>query len=211
MPNKIATTETLKHILPVYEDYILNKSNQAALAEMEKFIAAKQPPIYRIDESNPNRIQLYINIRDLVNGETYFFNSATQKPKTEATSWMLHYIVVCDDGSEFPIASKSGTIDYALGEFFEVVTNEASEYAMYVGWIDFFNSEFSLKYIVKGNDTKTAASLTKETQYNSRFLSTQNYTPYTPTKEYHPTTKKYVDDAIAALESRINAIINSGS
>ena len=33
----------------------------------------------------------------------------------------------------------------------------------------------------------------------NKFLSTNNSRAFTPTKEYHPATKKYVDDAIAAI------------
>ena len=34
----------------------------------------------------------------------------------------------------------------------------------------------------------------------SDYLSKQNYTEYTPTGNYNPATKKYVDDAIATVE-----------
>ena len=38
---------------------------------------------------------------------------------------------------------------------------------------------------------------------SSRFLSTYNTKSYTPSEDYHPATKKYVDDAIAAIKSQL--------
>ena len=38
---------------------------------------------------------------------------------------------------------------------------------------------------------------------NVAFLTKDNTTAYTPSKDYHPATKKYVDDAIAALKAEL--------
>lgn len=176
------------------------------LEEVKELLCYKQPPIYRVDDSSSTFLKVYINIRDLENNGMYFFNTATQMPESNHTSWVLYYIVACDDGTEVLITNKSGSKGYQLGEPVKITTNEATGNSMYTGSVELINDELGRRFTVKGNSTDTAASLTKETKYNTRYLYTSNNTAYTPTKNYHPATKKYVDDALAALEARIAAL-----
>ena len=48
------------------------------------------------------------------------------------------------------------------------------------------------------SDTKTISDVSTSFYNINRSLNTDNTIAYTPTEDYHPSTKKYVDDAIAA-------------
>lgn len=49
------------------------------------------------------------------------------------------------------------------------------------------------------NDVFTINSDIRETRYYKSFIDTSNTKTYTPTGDYHPATKKYVDDSIASV------------
>lgn len=67
--------------------------------------------------------------------------------------------------------------------------------------------DLKLTYII--GDTKDTSSITTEAYY----LPTSNTKIYTPTSDYHPSTKKYVDDSIANIpnydDTELRELINN--
>ena len=64
----------------------------------------------------------------------------------------------------------------------------------------------SLSFQINGmgymsSDTKTISNVNTSFKYINRSLNTDNTISYTPTADYHPSTKKYVDDSIKASKT----------
>lgn len=53
----------------------------------------------------------------------------------------------------------------------------------------------------RDSDTKTISNVSTSFSHINRSLNTDNTISYTPTADYNPATKKYVDDAVAAVNS----------
>ena len=187
----------------VRENIGAGSSDSVTADELNGYLYYKQPPIYRIEETG-NAMNIYINLADLVNGGYYYFNTALQVPESTAGMYSLYYIVACKDGTEFNVSTSQGTKGYNLGAPFKINNFTAMSYMPNPIVIQF--EDTYTRQITVGGTIDTATNLTKTTTYNSKYLSTQNQYEYIPTKDYHPSTKKYVDDAAATVNESVNAV-----
>jgi len=67
-------------------------------------------------------------------------------------------------------------------------------------WQHSFPTEIEEYYIIIYLSNWTVTSATRWL-YNQRVLTTNNYRAYTPSADYNPATKKYVDDSVASSKS----------
>ena len=58
-------------------------------------------------------------------------------------------------------------------------------------------------YKININNKATSSGVTTELIYNTNYLGTNNTREYTPTSDYHPATKKYVDDSLSNIEEYV--------
>ena len=65
------------------------------------------------------------------------------------------------------------------------------------------NGSTLMIYCSWDEDIVSVDSITRISENNVMLLSTANTTSYTPTSPYHPATKQYVDDSIAALKAEL--------
>lgn len=98
---------------------------------------------------------------------------------------MLRFIVLCEDGTEKTIVNTT-----KLSSIFCVVKFiNSSSLSLYL-------IESNNYYIIRLNGATTSSDVSVEVVYNYKYLGISNTHEYTPTDDYNPATKKYVDDTI---------------
>ena len=125
-----------------------------------------------------------------------YVNAANKSPNNKA---YLRLIVKCDDGTEKVVTSNKAIIS---GEPWTVsITNNSR-----VSAISIYSSLYTTnsKLVVNTLDCSTSETVTVTEKKNINYLGINNYTEFTPTGDYQPATKKYVDDAIAAALASLN-------
>lgn len=96
------------------------------------------------------------------------------------------------------------TLQYFYGFGVNSRTNPGPYYYYYLAPAS-SNSQFKLQ-----RSTINIPTATSELTNDAGFITQENTNEYTPTGDYNPATKKYVDDAIAGLKAYIdNAIANA--
>lgn len=93
------------------------------------------------------------------------------------------YILVCGNGSSSSVLSNAYTLDWS--------GNGTYAGKLTIGTAPTNNMDVTTKYYVDTTKADIGAVLTKT-----------NVTSYIPTADYHPATKKYVDDAVSASETQ---------
>ncbi len=133
-------------------------------------------PIYQIQE-NDKTIAKIVNVMDLVPGVQYSTQKDINQTKTEG----YRIVYICDDGSfklicTLPLKNK-------IVHLIKVV--HSTNYST----LSDDNTAYKVDY--SKHNTNTDIQVTKTLQY---YLPLNNRIEYNPTNDYHPTTKKYVDD-----------------
>ena len=139
-------------------------------------------PILRIDEANKS---ITINCNSMGTYRKYFI------PNKYANIYHFSFIYTNSDNTETEIATAGGTL--SRDGFVICTRNTSTQFALVL-----YDHE---KYTYN----KTNKSITKGL-YGS--LSIGNMTEFTPTSDYNPATKKYVDDAnIEATDEEVDAML----
>lgn len=136
-------------------------------------VLIEQIPILRIDESNK---RIYVNCNDMGTYKKYFV------PNKYANTYGFSFIYTNDDGSEKEIALVGGAM--TRDDFILCARNTDTLFILILGGTDKYTYTKSTKTLEKG-------------LYG--YLKIGNTQEYTPTENYHPATKKYVDDKISSL------------
>lgn len=133
-------------------------------------------PIYR-SEGNKH----YINLRELVPNALY---STPKEIILQNSIVNFNLVVLADDGTEqFIYATTRSELFY--------VSKIGSFLLLYIQ---------GLSYYVQINCRNTATSTDITFNRYVQYLSSSINYEFTPTKDYHPATKKYVDDAVANID-----------
>ena len=118
----------------------------------------------------------------------------------------------------FPIRAgiEAGTIDMRSYDFDkdEFIGSNGTTYNMNDSLSLNGLSQILLQFDVTSSEDKITIKSGTIYCFPIKFLHTLNTTSYTPTNNYHPATKKYVDDAISNTVGTIETTlqtINSGS
>jgi hypothetical protein len=144
---------------------------------------------YGIQSNGRHPIKLKFDINTISAGSLYSIS-----PKYAISgnpSYMIQYNYVCSDGTEFTVMTISTA---TLGGLFALLLKGVGPGTNLD--LKFYSVNNNTIYAVNG-DSSTSSGLTKTT-YN--MLARENDIEYTPTGDYNPATKKYVDDAIPTDE-----------
>jgi hypothetical protein len=136
-------------------------------------ILIEQLPILRIDETNK---RIYVNCNNMGTYKKYFV------PNKYANVYGFSFIYTNEDNSETEIALIGGAM--TRDDFILCARNTNTLFILILGGTD--------KYVY----TKSTKTLEKGLY---GYLKIGNTQEYTPTENYHPATKKYVDDKVSSL------------
>lgn len=102
----------------------------------------------------------------------------------------LMFRLKCDDGTYATINGFTSTINEIIitPPYYQAITVDGKQSIV----INATDKSTADKVVIEWNEA--------EPDYLSKIYSKE----YTPTREYHPATKKYVDDAIAALKAELS-------
>ena len=133
-------------------------------------ILLEQLPILRIDETNK---RIYVNCNNMGTYKKYFV------PNKYANVYGFSFIYTNEDSSETEIALIGGAM--TRDDFILCARNTNTLFILILGDTDKYTYTKSTKTLEKG-------------LYG--YLKIGNTQEYAPTENYHPATKKYVDDKI---------------
>lgn len=133
-------------------------------------ILLEQLPILRIDETNK---RIYVNCNNMGTYKKYFV------PNKYANVYGFSFIYTNEDSSETEIALVGGAM--TRDDFILCSRNTDTLFILILGGTDKYKYTKSTKTLEKG-------------LYG--YLKIGNTQEYAPTENYHPATKKYVDDKI---------------
>lgn len=136
-------------------------------------ILLEQLPILRMDETNK---RIYVNCNNMGTYKKYFV------PNKYANVYGFSFIYTNEDSSETEIALVGGAM--TRDDFILCVRNTDTLFILILGGAN--------KYTY----TKSTKTLEKSLY---GYLKIGNTQEYTPTNDYNPATKKYVDDKVASL------------
>lgn len=137
-------------------------------------------PIYKMAEA-PTMITYTVNIMDLKKLTTYGAIRDINSTKYQR----YHFIYPCDDGTNKTIVNTGDDINDTT---FRVYHYDNSSTLI------FNNVRYSIDYTKHSTSTDVIV-----TEYIQNYLGIYNTREYTPTEDYNPVTKKYVDDKVASL------------
>lgn len=136
-------------------------------------ILLEQLPILRMDETNK---RIYVNCNNMGTYKKYFV------PNKYANVYGFSFIYTNEDSSETEIALVGGAM--TRDDFILCARNTDTLFILILGGAN--------KYTY----TKSTKTLEKSLY---GYLKIGNTQEYTPTNDYNPATKKYVDDKVASL------------
>lgn len=136
-------------------------------------ILLEQIPILRIDETDK---RIYVNCNNMGTYKKYFV------PNKYANVYGFSFIYTNEDNSETVIALIGGAM--TRDDFILCTRNTNTLFILIIGGTDKYTYTKSTKTLEKG-------------LYG--YLKIGNTQEYTPTENYNPATKKYVDDKVASL------------
>ena len=136
-------------------------------------ILLEQLPILRIDETNK---RIYVNCNNMGTYKKYFV------PNKYANVYGFSFIYTNEDSSETEIALIGGAM--TRDDFILCARNTDTLFILILGDTDKYKYTKSTKTLEKG-------------LYG--YLKIGNTQEYTPTTDYNPATKKYVDDKVSNL------------
>lgn len=136
-------------------------------------ILLEQLPILRIDETNK---RIYVNCNNMGTYKKYFV------PNKYANVYGFSFIYTNEDSSETEIALVGGAM--TRDDFILCTRNTDTLFILILGGAN--------KYTY----TKSTKTLEKSLY---GYLKIGNTQEYTPTNDYNPATKKYVDDKVSSL------------
>ena len=144
--------------------------NPATKKYVDDNILIEQIPILRIDETNK---RIYVNCNNMGTYKKYFV------PNKYANVYGFSFIYTNEDKSETEIALIGGAM--TRDDFILCARNTNTLFILILGGTDKYTYTKSTKTLEKG-------------LYG--YLKIGNTQEYTPTSDYHPSTKKYVDDSL---------------
>ena len=156
-------------------------SNNINSSDIKKYIddntVIHPLPVYEISES-PSMITYIVNIMDLKTLTTYGAIRDMNSTKYQR----YRFVYICDDGKKKTIINTGDDINDTTFRVYHYGTSST---------LTFNNKIYSINYT--NHSTSTDVVVTESIQ---KYLGIYNTQEYTPTENYHPSTKKYVDDKI---------------
>lgn len=147
-----------------------NEYNPATKKYVDDNILLEQLPILRVDETNK---RIYVNCNNMGTYKKYFV------PNKYANVYGFSFIYTNEDKSETEIALIGGAM--TRDDFILCARNTDTLFVLILGGTNKYTYTKSTKTLEKG-------------LYG--YLKIGNTQEYIPTENYHPSTKKYVDDSL---------------
>ena len=163
--------------VPTKTSELTNDSDFTTKKYVDDKIIIEPFPISDVIEQNSKMI-FYVDIMKLKNGKIY----SAKNPNT-TKDVIYKFVYYCLDGTIKTILDDNG-------QQFVTITHIDSISILNIG-----NTAYIVNHTDNSNDTKVIVN----TQI-SNYLGVYNTDEYTPTGDYHPATKKYVDDSISTIE-----------
>lgn len=133
-------------------------------------------PVHTIQENDKTILKI-VNIMDLIPGVQYSTYRDINQTKTEG----YRVVYICDDGT-FKLICTLPVKDKII-HLLKVL--HSTNYST----LSYHNTAYKVDY--SKHSTNTDIQITKTLQ---DYIPIANITEYNPTRDYHPATKKYVDD-----------------
>ena len=175
---KLDKPKTLEQQLTKLESENGNSNNSDIKKYVDDNMIIHPLPVHAIQETNSVVIKV-VNIMDLIEGVTY----STHKDPNETRKQSYRVAYICDDGT-FKIICSLPLVNRVV-HLLKVIHFAKNNYST----LSDNNTVYTVDY--SKHSTNTDVEITKTLQ---NYLPIANTTEYNPTKEYHPATKKYVDD-----------------
>ena len=134
----------------------------------------------------------YVDIEQLENNVCYGLTTIPEEEKRN--SIRVYYRIYCEDGTFKNVSLTQANYVYS-----------ALKAGNNISLMCYMPSSINTEYKVDITDKSTANNVVVTTIYNRDFLGINNTREFIPTNDYQPATKKYVDDAIAALRAELTA------
>lgn len=170
MLTKNQILDVIKRTLAAYKTSILDKQ-YATIQYVDDKAIVEQIPISRVDEDNK---VVYVNCNEMGTYKKYFV------PNKYANVYSFPFIYTNDDNTETEIVRIGGAL--TKDDFVLCSKNTSSQLVLVLGNHDKYTYTKSTKTIERG-------------LYG--YLAIRNTVEYTPTSDYNPATKKYVDDTVS--------------
>lgn len=153
--------------------------------------AIKPFPYYAVDNSNESVTQYKVNLEELEFDVLYSGQANASAPRVT-----FALCIICDDGTEKIVARVGKSSVHYVVKITGLMIILYDAFSNVTTRIDIADKSTSNNIIV----TKIQLS---------KWLPTNNRLEYTPTDNYHPATKKYVDDTAAAAANAVkNDLLN---
>lgn len=178
--------KNLKLTLSVFRTDFLNLNNETMYTPTTDYNPATKKyvddntvihplPIYKMAEA-PTMITYTVNIMDLKKLTTYGAIRDINSTKYQR----YHFIYPCDDGTNKTIVNTGDDINDTTFRVYHYDNSST---------LTFNNVRYSIDYTKHNTSTDVIV-----TEYIQNYLGIYNTREYTPTEDYNPATKKYVDD-----------------
>ena len=133
-------------------------------------------PVHQIQENDKTILKI-VDIMDLIEGVTY----STQKDINQTKSQGYRIVYICDDGT-FRLICTLPLVNKVI-HLLKVIH--------FTNYSTLSDNNITYKVDYTNHSTNTDIQITKTLQ---NYIPIANNIEYTPTREYHPATKKYADD-----------------
>ena len=157
----------------------INNNDNSNSSDIKKYIddntIIHPLPVYKKVES-PSMIMYMVNIMDLKEYTAYGAVLDMNTTKYQR----CRFIYICDDGKNKVICSTGDNLNDTIFRVSHYDTSSTLEHG---------NSIYSVDYTKHSTPTDVTVKITLR-----NYLGIYNSTEYTPTEDYNPATKKYVDD-----------------
>lgn len=180
--------EKIEHDVEEINLNILSKTNIDSYTPTSDYHPATKK---YVDDSIPAPDIFWVNIG-------YTSGSGDQAIYTADKSYDEVYNAI--NNGKYVVANDGGQIYYWDGYYYtSFVNNEGSYYLRYFSYI---NADTNNTLYASVYSWADASSMQNKANVWD-VLTKTNTTSYTPTANYHPATKKYVDDAMAAIPNEV--------
>ena len=174
----------------ILTEYVLNEDE--SITKTETHFATKEYIKDAIVQNTTIQIPSYYAELEMTSGIMKQVDVKTLTPEIlyiadSSEIFSVGLVYICDDNSVFNILA------YTRPALFYIL-NDTTNKILKIYSLD-KTSWNNQVYEVNYSDTSSKTTITKTLTRNAFYLGIDNRTEYTPTADYHPATKKYVDES----------------
>ena len=145
------------------------------------------PVLEEVYNEEVDKLIITVNVDDLEDGMKYIASYESHN------TVLVKYVFVCADGTRKTVSAGENPYYFVI-----VTRSEANTF------ISLLFEDNNKLYKVNYGDKSTADVVTIEKSFNYEYLPIKNNREYTPTSDFQPATKKYVDDECRKLSGKLS-------